>query len=835
VRRPSILILLLLILGLMAGGIYFYPSAPVSSDPDLPFAEGGEGPDVAEVADAGAGNGVPHGQPIRELDPGAGLGDSRVTYDDTAVMVIDPDGRPVPNARVIPWVGKELQVEGITGKLGVVSFDLLKGSGGFMVLAPDYLPAYFLRNFETDPMLLELPRGETVAVQVKFVGPRYSPKPISMRFVSAARQDPPGVPARVLASLDKKNLHTGSTEVHLDQNDSFQMQGLPQAWTGKLLSLPGAMFHAIHGPGVLVDSTEAQLVAASENFVLEVKELPGFSGRIVTPDSTQGVEGVSFFLYATISNIDNVRTLGGISLADGTFYSPLWMGSDDEYESWSAEPEAFRATSAHLTLTGTEHWAGGERSLDLTNQSDPWALGDIPMAEWHLQKIHVVDELGQAIAGALAFAGAISKPTDANGDLEVQVWPWVETIAVNAKGYALVTQSLLNQTGGTMEFVLPQAVRITVKWPLSTSIDMSTVQFQLKSEADIFAGEERMGSSLGIRFRKALGAWYRSGSFGRKGGFVNYPIKPNQAEFFLWGLNPGVGMEVSLIGAAEAVLSTSGPLTFSAGEYRVIELPMPTNPLDFIGKVVDPNGLALSGVSLEVQSQQYRYEAKSTEEGEFSFAGLGGSTLEITLRKPGSATVFLEDYATPADGSAVEIVMEPSRELTVFLRDESGQNLRGGFIRTDSTWSEQLEQADFYLIKDVPLSSFELEWSLGGATAKAQIPAAVTEHVIPVPAMASALLHLSRLQSTTRESLKIQFFSSDNQATEASPSYSKSASLEVGEKELSLGIPSLQPGKYRVTLSAWQQGTDSWGYQLLDEQSSIGFTAGETTELSLRY
>jgi hypothetical protein len=825
----------LLILGLMAGGILFYPSTPVSSDPDLPRVEGAQDSSHDPAGGAQAQAGEADGQSNRELDPYSEVDDAALEFADTAVMVIDPDLRPVPNARVIPWVGKDIQTGGITGKLGAVSFDRLQGSGGFMVLAPDYLPAYFLRNFETDPMLLELPRGETVAVQVKFVGPRYSPNALSMMFVSAASQDPPGVPARVLASLDKKTLYSGSTEVHLDQNDSFQVQGLPQAWTGKLLALPGAMFHAIHGPGVLVDSTEAQLVAASENFVLEVKELPGFSGRIVTPDGTQGVEGVDFDLYATISNIDNVRVLGGISLADGTFYAPLWMDSDEEYEAWSAEPEAFRPTGAHLTLKGTEQWAGGERRLDLTNQANPWALGDIPMAEWHLQKIHVVDELGQAIAGALAFAGAISKPTDANGDLEVQVWPWVETIAVNAKGYALVSQSLLNQTGGIMEFVLPKAVRITVKWPLSTSIDMSMVQFQLKSEADIFAGEERMGSSLGIRFRKALGAWYRSGSFGRKGGFVNYPIKPNQAEFFLWGLNPGVGMEVSLIGAAEAVLSTSGPLTFSAGEHRVIELPMPTDPLDFIGKVVDPNGLALSGVSLEVQSQQYRYKAKSTEEGEFSFAGLGGSTLEITLRKPGSATVFLEDYATPADGSAVEIVMEPSRELTVFLRDESGQNLRGGFIRTDSTWSEQLEPSEFYLITDVPLSSFELEWSLGGATGKAQIPAAVTEHVIPVPAMASALLHLSRLQSTTHESLIIQFFPLDNQATEASPSYAKSASLEVGEKELSLEIPSLQPGKYRVTLSAWQQGTDSWGYQLVDEQSSIGFTAGETSELSLRY
>jgi carboxypeptidase family protein len=386
-----------------------------------------------------------------------------------------------------------------------------------------------------------------------------------------------------------------------------------------------------------------------------------------------------------------------------------------------------------------------------------------------------------------------------------------------------------------LEFVLPQSVRVTLKWPLPESIDLSTVLLRLQSEAEIFVGEERNGSSQGHRFRRALGARLWGAAFGRNGGYVNFRLEPDQTEFFLWGMNPGVAMEVSLVGPSMATLSSSGPLKFSAGEDRVVELLMPVAPTDFLGKVMDPNGLPLSGVTLEVHLQRYSYEGKTAENGSFSFVGLGASTLEITLNKPGFATRMIEAYATPPDGKGVEIVMEPARAMTIFLRDENGKNHRGGLVKTKTSWSERQLEFDGYLLENIPQSSFELTWLLGGATGKVIIPAEVTEYVIPVPAMATALVHISRMQAINRGSLVIQFFPWDDQAAEPTPAYSASAALAVDEKDLALEIPSLQPGKYRVILATWRVANGSWGYQPLDEIGPIVFTAGNTFELSMGY
>ena len=742
-------------------------------------------------------------------------------------------------ARVVPWSGEDILDEGYTDAAGNVVFDQLDGDGGFAVLAPGYLSAFFLRDLDTQVIELQLPGGKSVAGVVKFIGKRHSPDPFRMKLTTRPLQDPQGVPESVLARFQWMEIYPGFTYFFLDEENKFQVHGLPVNWAGRIGLPAGAFYDTVNGSMSIDTPTEAILPAASETLQLGVCELRWISGRVVTPTGEQGVAGVDVSLGAFIDGVGIYPIFSGVeSGEDGFFNAPIWLTSKGEYERWKANPKSMEPTHIDVTLGGSSDWAGTEYRIEGAGNADIWALGDLSMAEWLLQKIHVVDELNQPIAGAIAFAGAMSEPTDEHGKLQVQVWPGVEEIAVSAPGFGIVKKSLVNKVPEVLKFVLPRTVKMTVKWQGSDDMPMSTLMFQVQSEGAIFTDTQDIESILGRQFRSAFGVNISSGGGTGSGGIHNqWKLDPDQTEITLWGLMPGIPMEVSLIGSTMATLSTSGPVEFTPGEDRVIQLPSIQPPADFNGKILDSSGNGLEGVEVSLTSnQRYIFMEKTQPDGSFSFKGLASTPAAIDLRLSGYANQTIAEFLVPDDGSTVEFIMDAARQMTIYFRDAAGRNQLGGSIFKDGEQGQALGEDGGFSMSKVPQSSFELLWRIGGIKGKEIIPADVNEHVIEVPSMASALVHTPSMKAPPMYQLHVIFTSLGGDAADTNFEFHKNFQLSKSESGTDLPIPSLLPGEYQVQLSmkAYREEEGGWISEILDEVGPVHARSGELLRIDFK-
>ncbi|MBC8406104.1 MAG: sigma-70 family RNA polymerase sigma factor [Planctomycetes bacterium] len=761
----------------------------------------------------------------RVLDPGFGVGNG------LTVRVVDDEGNGVAEARVVPWSGQEVFEEGYTDATGTVVFGQLDGDGGFAVLAPGYLTAYFLRDLDKKNMELQLPSGRSVAGEVKFIGKRHNPNSFRMKLMTRPHQDPQGVPEAVLARFQWLNVHPGFTYFLLDEENKFRVHGLPVDWAGRIELPTGALFETVGGTMTIDTWNQAVLSAPSENLLITVREMRGISGRVVTPTGGHGVGGVEVSVGAFIEGIGMYPVFSGVeSNEDGSFYTPIWLTSEKEYEQWKTHPKTLEPKRVDVTLGGNSDWAGTKFRFDGEDRADIFVLGDLPMAEWELQKIHVVDEQGQPIAGAIAFAGAMSEPTEESGNLKVQVRPGVEEIAVSAPGFGIVKKSLVNNAPEVLEFVLPRAVQVTVKWQGSDDMPRSTLMLQIQSEGAIFVDTQDIESILGRQFRSAFGVnIWSGGGTGSGGSYNQWKLESDQTELTLWGLMPGTPMEVSLVGSTMATLSTSGLIELTPGEDREILLPPIQTPVDFNGKILDSNGNGLEGVEISLTSnQRHIFMEKTRPDGSFTFKGLASTRAAIDLRLPGYANQTLAEFLVPDDGSTVEYIMDAARHMTIYFRDAAGRGQLGGSIFKDGEQGQALGVNGGFSMSKVPQSSFDLLWRIGGIKDKEIIPADVVEHVIVVPSMASASIHTPSMKVPPMYQLYVIFVPLGD-GSDANFEFRKSFKLSTGENGTDLQIPSLLPGEYQVQLSmnAYREEEGGWKSEILDEVGPVVAYGGE--------
>jgi hypothetical protein len=757
----------------------------------------------------------------------------------TQVRVLNPDGSGAENVRVLPWLGKEFQEEVLTNEAGEATLLGLEGYGGYAILPPDRLSLHSTHTFDGSPIHIQLQEGAELSGRVFFKKPRESQEPFFLRVSSKSLPDLEGIPIAISNDFGSKKPGVASAILNIDEAGNFRLSSLPDSWAGRIHLPHGYIACSVDPIGEVEDHGFITIPHVVNNLALQVLELPAFTGRVVSPDGSEGVAGASIWLGAFLNDKENdTYGLMGRSGEDGQFRIPIYASNAEEKKAWCANVADIHPYSVNVQISDSDEWAEVAIPLELHGKVSPWDLGDLPMQERVDLRFRALDEHGQPIAGALAYSFELSEPTDEDGYSQVAISEETTEVRVAAHGFETASKQVPSSLEDVLDFTLTKAVHLQVSWIVPEGMDMSLYTLRIDSEEHVFQSGDGAMDHVESRFRRSFGLDNRNS---RRSGIsgstqTHFRLESNQAEFDIWGLQSGVPMKVMLAGRLKSPLTTSTSLVFSPGEERVLELPAFGMPALFSGTVVDESGAPLDRVMVMVNSETMGTGGTTSSEGKFSFSGLVARRIpSLTLRKSGFANIRLEDYLVPQDGKPVEFIMERAREVTFYLRDSQGRSYPDGYISCVGEESDK-ENTDFGMtFESLPQSDFELEWYLGGAKGKVWVPADITEFDIAVPDMAAAIVQIKRLKSKADENLQVTFIPQGGSSeSEQMDPYSRTFHVDAADSSLDGEIPALTPGTYIVEYSIYRRD-GIWDWESLYTEGTVTVIPGQLLELDLEF
>jgi len=517
----------------------------------------------------------------------------------THIQVLDPDGVGVAGARVLPWVGEEVGEEVLTDENGEATFTGLEGAGGYAVMAPHYLAVHGLHHFDGSRIVIHLKDGQVLAGRVTFVRPPVFPELFVMRVFSMSASNGVDIPKAVKDEFWIHKAGVGTSMVPIDQEGNFRLIGLPADWNGRMRMPNGYVVYSVEAPAIMKDHTFIDIPQVSQSLLFRCFELPAFTGRAVTPDGSFGLPGVMVVVNAYLTaEKNNTTQLMGESQADGSFYLPIFAGNTTTSKQWCEDPDSITLYAVDVSLSRSKDWADNAMPIDLADKNDPWQLGDLPMKERTDFLFRAIDEQGKPIAGAFARTFTLSEATDAEGYGQVALSEDTLEVWVGAKAFLSVRKDATYEIGKVVDFVLPKAARLFVSWSIPEGMDMSTATFRIYTEeGSIFAIHNRAFDS----FRRAEGLHLIGGRGPSSSGKMSrhWELKPAQREFEIWGMAPGVALEIRIADLLGTALASS-MVTLAAGEERSLELVIDEAPIDLFGRVLDVNGIPLPGVAYQI-------------------------------------------------------------------------------------------------------------------------------------------------------------------------------------------------------------------------------------------
>lgn len=752
-----------------------------------------------------------------------------------SLQVVDESGRGFAQARIVPWFGEQIGTTRITDDDGNVSLDYWIGSGGVAVFPRNHRSQYFPLQFTGESLVLEVKPGQSLAGSVTIHQPMPSGEPFSMT-VEAKPEYPQGMNWDLLGEISRRARREKYSVIQVEPNGHFQMDGLDFNWSGALRISRGYVLCSVSAPGEMTYGSEIEVSKLSQDLQIEVTQLPFFTGRILTPDGLGGVAGIQIRGVATFNPEKmNGILVEAITLEDGSFRMPIVLTEERLRDTWCDSPQSIVPFDVDLECVGNEQWGSTTLVQELDPSGDPWNLGDIRLTDWVKIPFLVVDENGNPLSGALGYSGELSEPTGADGRSFMRIHGSVEKIAFGAKGYSSFEMELPKPLPAELKVTLQRATAIEVSWTAPEGIDMSLLTLSLAGEQGVIE-QASLYVPFEYAFQRAFGV-KPEGSTGRSDLVQKafWSLKKNQKSFELWGLRPGVPIQVSLVDSGKAPVSAV-EVVLRAKETRKINLEIAFAPVTLSGSVVDDSGLVVPGAMVWVStSRGQSIGSETNEQGQFSIAGIGAPQVAIEVTKEGYVTYYDAEFTVPFSGACLPIALQAGRNLTIYVEDETGREILGMHCRYNGVSMDvDGKESGGQIINNAPRSAFQMEWLLGGNQGFVEVPANVTEFSIEVPAMASVGfdVHSEALDDGRFFRIELVAQGFDLPGREGGV-IRKGVFLSKMETQVTLEVPALMPGLYLVRFLSRPLGPGA-EQQLISEVGPVEFVAGENPRIPLR-
>ncbi|MFK5956456.1 MAG: hypothetical protein QM477_08445 [Planctomycetota bacterium] len=425
-------------------------------------------------------------------------------------------------------------------------------------------------------------------------------------------------------------------------------------------------------------------------------------------------------------------------------------------------------------------------------------------ADW--LRMLVVDDRGVPVADAVSFVEYVEIPTDENGQAEIYLPKEASWFWVTAKGYEVLAVPRPDDLREELKITLLEAVRVHVRWQVPPGTDVSLLRLKIDSDGEAFEPDAMGRGDIATKLRSALGLEVSNMGSGWSQQVVEYATLYSQdEELDIWGLMPGVSMEISLASQAGRPVASSGVVEYSVGEEREIFLELRAKLHTLSLHVVDEDGNPMEKARVEYDFNTsrirgfYDYQLQTDESGMVVIEGLMERSLDFLVNPNGDyASRVFTDFPIPFDGKPVEVVVEKSRNVLVYFQDPEGVALRAAM------WSERKQFASkrvgnpipHHRILAAPSGAFEVSWKAGGFLGRETIPAGVKEHVITTPAMGSLQIHASKPTGTRTYLFQVLIESHRSNPGVLSPWLT----FPDGQDEADLWVKKIQVGMHQLSV-----------------------------------
>jgi hypothetical protein len=641
-----------------------FSSAPPGASP------GAAGGDAGSSATAPRPSAPEHGA-SRAIKPRAfsesgpaeeGPDESRPSKGVLEVEVITPEGTPAANARVILLQGEKFLAAKRTREDGVAPLPAGEGEGEAVVL-PEGFAAHRTRiALDAGRRRIELPPGVAITGRIEVAGDQAG-EPVK---ISATCLGLPSVPEAAWDALDW-DVHPACK---VSSSGNFELRGLTPGseWTFTPQSAGYRLDEVFSG-----DRAVAAVTAPAINVVIKLTRLTLIRGRVVAGAQRAPVpKAVCMMNVSWSTGAVTQTTLAG---EDGRFV--LSIGSPHD--------RGMRILRAEVTVMGPNRVGTKKVTLDPVPNKDV-DLGDLEVAEPRTLDYVARDPEGKPIEGAFARLDYVVDPstkTDAQGRGKVKVAAGVTKLFFGALRYAVSEVEIPPTPPDPLLVVLEHASGLEVRIFAAEGAVHPTVRVRISSEVEqLFPGAGNPTGNDPIHMH-AGGSSNEMGTWGPEGSEFTFSPGP-EGRYVVAGLRTGVPLKVDAIDGTHQALA-GATVTLAPGEWKPIELKISKTPRSLRGRVRDPAGKPIAGAMAMIDRDpesvsaraargidSHQLSAATDAEGRFVLSGIFENVVHFGVDKEGYAPLVQRSLALPAEGTELDLRMQPGCRVTVKVRQPGG-------------------------------------------------------------------------------------------------------------------------------------------------------------------
>jgi hypothetical protein len=641
---------------------------------------------------------------------GAGGGGSAVPAPhELALALVDPRGAPVGDARWVAFDGDAVLANGTTADDGAMLVRLSAGDAVMLELAVERAGFHPLRaTLPSEParQTIVIGGGAAISGVVRIDGAAPA-EPFSLRLAA----DEPfweadELPAPVAEALFRRPRAVALLGATTGAGGAFRFEGLAAGWAGRISwwKYPLANPPPSADPFAATRTRRVDVTAPRAGLVLDLLSPFELVGRVVELASGDPVPRP--FVEAAWSHGDTSTGTQGTYAEDGTFAIAFWDEMPTRVEV-NVGDHAGSGRRKHLIEIprGVRRWDAGALAIAWTRNLAFCVLDadGMPVAGATVAGVPGGDESWRSATSAADGSGTIAVPADATGLRAVALGfePGLAALPPPGaeNGAEPIEIVLLRAT--TLELVLPPNAR-----ELGAMLVFGAEEPFLKAGAPSWSPETWPQHVQGIRNEGEGGfALYRGAEDGR---------------YVFGGLRPGLALQVAASDAFGNRVAERSVAPLAAGERRVVGLVVGRELGVLWGQVVDSAGAPVPRASVmlgRVGDESY-HGGSADDAGRFRVENLAADRVMVVVA--GDGHPVRKFPALRVDGSPVELVLEPGREVRITVVDEKGEavpDLRIVPSRDGDTWwkSNPTEEAPGeYVVGDAPAGAIDFTIQVGG-------------------------------------------------------------------------------------------------------------------------
>ena len=674
-----------LVVAAVAVGIWLQGGGvPEAAEPGEPEAKSAEVVAVDEEGVEGRSEEVDIVQPLAG-EPGRDAVPAETGAAAASYLVLDPEGRGVPDARAVLCHEGAVLARGETDEEGTLATEVsLEGDGRLLLEALGWAPQ--VHEVPLAPGLHEVRLRPGAAVSGWIVvdgGTPWERIPLLLRsdrgYVKA--EEELGIGAEEVG-LDRGRHRVAKARAGMD--GSFRFDGLPPGWAGAL-ELPADYR--------LSDQTLARwdfrpngmsLDGPVEGLRVEVVKRLALTGRIIDFPRRVPVGLAGAFVEPRLEFPKEVS---------GQQYQGL--ESTDELGRFRFAPLSSSILGGFLLISDPDREIHRQIPIEPRELREDWDLGDLALSdadEKSTLRLLVQDPAGDPIAGAIVGSGdsgPISAATDASGRTSLRgVVPGLSTIGVYCPGYEAAAIPVPLDPPEELIVEMRRGTLLEIRF-LKPSGEVAP-----SVAARLLATEHPYRDAGTIR---GYQAYTRSGCsfpmFFDRGeqGVVARLHALREGRVILNDIKPGVPLRLRVEGTFGTTIQEQEIAALGPGEHRRVKVRLERGPRTLRGCVLDEAGrplpTAFVGVSYHPPDHPQNYSRSMgrgvEEDGSFSVGNIYARTVNLHVRAEGCVPFADERFEIPEDDAPVEFRLSPAHVVTVHVEDESGERVPASFVKAD--------------------------------------------------------------------------------------------------------------------------------------------------------